>query len=268
MLQAHSILWHYLWIAPNILLLVLALLLWRSHFRQRYPIFLAFAIVEGIEQLVVYAADIIPSVAPGTWWLIFWVGLGIEGILKFALIGEIFAHLFNPYPSLAKPGKFLIRGCGIVLVLAAAVAAAYAPKDSFFGIVSGAHLLEQTIYLVESGLLVFIFAFSGYFRLKPTRAAFGIALGLGISACVHLATWAVLANGGLPTSRRGIFDFVNMATYHVCVVIWFYYLLVSPKVSRKNTIPPKGPSAGPPIGPTPEEDLEVWNRELERLVHP
>src|SRR5271169_4530986 len=138
MLQAHSSLWHYLWVAPNLFLLVLALLMWRRRLHQRYPFFFAFAIVGAIEQLVVYAADIMPSVSPGTWWLIFWAGLVVEGLLKFALIGEIFAQVFVPYPSLASLGKFLIRAVGVLLILAAAISAAYAPQDSLFGIVSGA----------------------------------------------------------------------------------------------------------------------------------
>ena len=104
MLQAHSPLWHYLWVAPNVFLLVLAWLLWRRGLHKRFPFFVAFAIVGAVEQLVVYAADLIPSVAPGTWWLIFWAGLVAEGLLKFALVGEIFAHIFDPYPSLAKIG--------------------------------------------------------------------------------------------------------------------------------------------------------------------
>jgi len=50
-----------------------------------------------------------------------------------------------------------------------------------------------------------------------------------------------------------------MGTYHGCVLLWFYYLLV-PK-----HIPPKPPdSPPPPEGPL---DLEVWNQELERLLH-
>jgi hypothetical protein len=139
-------------------------------------------------------------------------------------------------------------------VLAATLAAAYAPQDGRFGIVSGAHMLDQTIYLVESGLLVFTFLFSSYFHLSWIRALFGIILGLGISACVHLATWAMLANGGLPDSKRVILVFLNMATYHVCVLIWFYYLLVPGKVLVKPSVP------------LPENDLDVWNRELERLA--
>lgn len=255
MLQAHSPLWHYLWAAPNVFLLLLALLLWRRGLNKQYPVFFAFAILGAIEQLVVYATDVIPSVTPGTWWLIFWTGLLVEGLLKFALVGEIFAQIFAPYPSLAKVGKFMIRGVGVVLVLAAALAAAYTPKDGLFGIVSGAHLLEQTIYLIEAGLLAFIFVVSSYFRLSLDRPVFGIALGLGISACVQLATWAVMANGGLP-EKRHLLDLLNMATYHVCVLIWFYYLLVPQKAAASAAVP------------LPENNLEVWNRELERLVQP
>ncbi len=149
----------------------------------------------------------------------------------------------------------LIRAIGIMLVLTAAVAAAYAPKDSLFGIVSGAHFLEQTIYLIECGFLVFIFLFAAYFRLRPVRPVLGIALGLAISACVHLATWAIIANGGLSNSIRSRLDFVRMASYHICVLIWFYYLLVPQRATVSSAIP------------LPENNLAVWNRELERLVH-
>jgi hypothetical protein len=140
------------------------------------------------------------------------------------------------------------------LVLAAALAAAYGPKDSIFGIVSGAHILEQTIYLIESGLLAFIFGLSFYFRLSFNRPLFGITLGLGVSACVHLAAWAVIANAGLHDQTRYLLDFLEMATYHLCVLIWFYYLLVPGKVVTKSAVP------------LPENNLDVWNRELERLV--
>ena len=256
MLQAHSFLWHYLWLAPQALLLVLAFLIWRRGLWKRFPAFFAFALFSSLGQFALYIADIAPSVSAENFWRVDWATLLIEGPLKFVLIGELFAHIFGSYTSVARLGKLLIRTVGVILVLTAAVAAAYAPKDSLIGIISDAHLLDQTIYLIESGLLLFIFLFAAYFTLKPTRLVFGIALGLAISACVHLATWAISANGGLPASRRVVLAFVEMATYHACVLIWFYYLLVPQKVSAE------------PAVPLPENNLEVWNRELERLVHP
>jgi hypothetical protein len=253
MLQAHSILWDYLWIAPNVLLLFLALLAFRR-LRRQFPIFIIFALVMGAEQLSLYVADVIPSVNPATWWKMFWAGLLIEALLKFALIGELFSRLFGLYSSLAKLGKSLISGLGVVLVFVAALAAAYTPKDHINWILSGAHVLEQTIYLIECGLILFLFLFAAYFKLTWNRYAFGIALGLGVSACLHLACWALLANGNLAPQYRVLLDFLRMTAYHLCVLIWFYYLLVPQRSVITPAIPP------------PEHHLELWNRELERLL--
>ncbi len=255
MLQAHSLLWHYLWVAPNVLLLVLAILLRKRRSAIQPRIFFAFAILSSIGELAVYAADVLPPVDATTFWYVDWADLVLEGVLKFVLIGEIFALLFGSYAALAQLGKTVIRGAGIVLVFAAAMAAAYAPKNEFFGIISGANLLKQTTYLIECGVLVSIFLFSAYFHLSWPRQAFGIALGLSVSACIHLSTWALIDNSGLPHSTRVMLTFVNMATYHACVLIWFYYLLVPAKVATKSAVP------------LPENNLDVWNRELERLVH-
>jgi hypothetical protein len=263
MLQAHSLLWHYLWVAPNVLLFIFGVTMWRRGLQKKYPVFIAFAIIGSLVQLAVYAADIVPTVSAKAWWGIFWAGLLIEALLKFALVGEIFAHAFDSYRSIARLGKLLIRGVGVALVIAAALAAAVAPKDSPYGIISGAHILQQTIYFVESGALIFIFLFAAYFRLKMDRLTFGIAFGLAISAVVHLGTWAVLANQELPAAKRAIFDFLNMGTYNVCVLIWFYFFLKSGKAPTL----PSFYSPDLPSSPRLDEDLDVWNRELERLIH-
>jgi|SRR5271155_3577404 len=256
MLQAHSLLWNYLWVAPHLLLLLLAILLWRRKFHRQYPVFLIFAVATAIGSLAVYAADEIRSVSGNTFWRVDWASLLVDALVKFALIGEIFGRVFGLYPSLAKLGKSSITGVGVVLVLLATLAAADTPKDNIHGIVSGAHILEQTIYLIECGLILFLFVFAAYFKLSWSRSAFGITLGLGVSASVHLATWALMANGKFPAQYRIFLDFLNMAAYHVSVLIWFYYLLIP----EKNISEPRDP-------PPPGHDLEIWNQELERLLH-
>ncbi len=265
MFQAHSLLWHYLWVAPNLLLLILALLMWKRRLIPQVPVFFAFAILTALTELTEYATDVIPTVSAATYWRADWANLLIQGVLKFALVGEIFAHVFGSYESIARLGRLLIRALGVGLVFAAAIAAAYAPKNSHFGIISGAWLLDQTTFIVESGLLVFIFVFSLYFHLVWDRRLFGITLGLSISSCVHLASWAVL-NLRLPDSKRIIFVFLNMATYHAVVFIWYYYLLVPGKTTH-NAPPSQVP---PPMGLSidlPEHQLEAWNEELERLIN-
>lgn len=269
MLQAHSLLWHYLWIAPNFLLLLLAVILWGRGMSERLPVFWAFAVLSSLGQLAVYAADVAPSITPATFWKVAWTGLVVDGALKFILVGAIFEQVFGRYASIARLGKSIIRALGAILILSATLAAALAPQDGRFGIVSGAYMLDQTIYLVECGLLLFIFVFASYFHLSWGRPWFGITLGLSVSACVHLASWAVMANGGLPDAKRVLFVFLNMATYHACVLIWFYYLLVPHSVSE-NLVPSTHLAEGPsPLGEAAHEgNLDVWNRELERLIHP
>jgi hypothetical protein len=267
MLQAHSSLWNYLWVAPNLLLLLLAFLLFRRGIHKIYPCFVAFALIGAIGELVNYAADLSQSISGETFWRIFFSVLVIAALLKFALIGEIFTKVFGGYVSVARLGKLFIRGAGIVLVLAAALAAAFTPQDGAFGIISETHILEQTVHLITAGLLLAVFAMASYFKIRPDRRTFGIALGLGISASVHLATWGLAANAGIPTEKRAILDFINMSTYHGSVLVWYYYLLV-PENSA-----PTPPSGGPPtppsnILPDREVDLRDWNRELERLTHP
>lgn len=255
MLQAHSLLWHYLWVAPSVLLLILGFGLWRRGVHRQHPFFLAFVLASALEQLTLYAFDIIPSVEALTWWRCFWAGLILESILKFALLGEVFAHVFSPYLAIAKLGKHAIGAAGVLLIFASSLAAALTPVDGLFGIVSGAHLLQQTIYIIECGILVSIFGFSSYFKIGMPSADRGIAVGLSISACVHLANWALVANSSLPDDTRVVLDFINMATFHICVLMWIYYLLVPRRVLATTT----------PIA-LPENNLALWNRELERLL--
>jgi hypothetical protein len=255
MLQAHSFLWNYLWVAPNLFLILLGIVLWNRGIGRRFPWFLAFCFLSGAGDLAAYLADVIPSVSPENFWLVFWANLVIESVLKFLVIGEIFSFLLEPYPSIARMGKALVSGIGAVLVLVSSAIAGLGHGDNTHFLISGAHLLEQTVFIIESGLIIFLFAFASHFHLAWDRFSFGVLLGLGISSCEHLATWAIIANASPSEQVRTLFAFLNNATYHFSVLIWFYYLLVPGKVMVK---------AGEP--PPPADTLAAWNRELERLL--
>jgi uncharacterized membrane protein len=255
MLQPHSLLWHYLWIGPHILQAALAFILWRRGIHKLFPVFFTYLIFEAIEEFTLYGMDLIPSISANMWWLACCVGLVIEGFIRLALIGELFFHLLRSRPAIARVGGRLITCTGAVLVLLATMAAAYAPVDSQqFALGYRGHLLQQTLYMIECGLILFLFLFTAVFNLSWDRATFGIGLGRGISSSVHLATWAVVANGGLLQTRH-LLDFLNFATYHLCVLIWFYFLLVPQKTAATSAVS------------LPENNLDIWNRELERLLH-
>jgi hypothetical protein len=256
MLQAHSFLWNYLWVAPNVLLLTLAIVLASRGQGRQFLSFTVFAIVSSIGEISVFLADIAPSVSAENFWRIDWANLLIATLLKFILIGEAFSHVLSRYPSISRLGRILISGFGAILVFAASLMAAFSRGDSTQRLISGFHLLQQTVFIIALGLILFLFLFAAYFRLSWDRLSFGVLLGFGISACVHLSTWAIVANGSPSSVERTYIDFLNMATYHFCVLIWFYYVLVPGKVVQRSTVA------------LPDNNLAVWNRELERLLQP
>jgi hypothetical protein len=255
MLQSHSFLWHYLWLGPHILQLAVAAILWRRGFNRLFPVFFAYLVVEAIKEFVLYAMDLLPSVSFRAWWIAFCVGLIIEGVLKLCVIAELLAHVLRSKPAIASMGARLTTVSGVVLFFLAIVAAAYAPMDyPQYVWTYRAHILLQSFYIVEGGLALFLFLFVAHFKLTWDRQAFGIALSFGILFCEHMAAYSVMATGALPYIRYHLLDFLNMATYHLCVLIWCYYLLIPQKVAITSAVP------------LPENDLAVWNREVERLL--
>ena len=216
--------------------------------------FFAYLIYEACQEFVLYAMDVAPSVGWKTFWWTFCATLIVEGALKFAVIGELFGHLLRSWKALGKLGSRTVSAGGALLVLIATIVAALAPVENpEHIIISRAHILQESLYIIECGLILLTFAFAAHFRLSWGRESFGILVGFGLLSCEHMASWGIVANG-LLSSNRDLLDFLNMATYHLCVLIWCYYLLVPAKVRTPRSIA------------LPEHNLEVWNRELERLL--
>jgi hypothetical protein len=254
MFQPHSFLWHYLWVAPNVLSGLLACALWRRGLHRELRSFFVYAWFQFIWWAVLYPIDLIPSVPGEYYWRVYWGGTLIESAIVFFIISDVFTDVFGGYSALARLGRLMIRWGGALLLITATAAAAYAPAQARFLVIDASHILQEAMYIVVSGLILLLFVSATYFRLTWDHRVFGIALGLGISACIHLATWAVMANGGLADKRPQL-DMINLSTSHIAVLIWYYYLLVPHKV--------RVPKRAVPL---PENNLAVWNRELERLL--
>jgi hypothetical protein len=253
MLHPHSFLWHYLWVAPSILLVLLALFMWRRGLHREFPAFFCYAIFECAGGGIIYAIDITPAVfSAGVYWRSYFFFSIVEVFIKFLVIGEVFTHLLRHYPPLARFAKLLISGLGVVLVFTATILAAYANPAAFW-LISATRILGRSVSVVQCGLILFLFLFAAHFHLRWRSPVFGITLGFGIVASVYLAYWALLA-GWLFGQKTYLLDFLNMATYHICVLIWFYYLLVPQKSAAVSAVA------------LPEHNLDIWNRELERLL--
>jgi len=253
MLQAHSFLWHYLWLGPHILQLGLAFLFWRRGLHRQFPVFFAYLILEAAEEFLLYWMDVSPAFGSATWWHTFLAGSVAEGLLRFAIIVELLRHLLQPWTTLVRVGRNLVGGVGLALILFAGVVELARGPNRTNWLINIAHDLQSSFFLVQAGLILSVFLFANHFRIVWERVTYGIALGFAIVWCEHLAIWTILATG-IVTSARAPLDMVNMATYHVVVLVWLYYVLVpEPAGMRPPSVPPNA-------------NLEIWNREMERFL--
>ena len=251
MLQPHSFLWHCLWVAPCVLLAALVLLMRRRGLHREFPAFFCYAIFESVGVGILYAIDLSP-VSAATYWRSSFCFLAVETLIKFVVIGEVFTYLLRQYPSLGRLAKLLISGVGIVLIFTATIIAAYATPAAFW-FISATRILGRSVSVVQCGRILFVLLFAARFQLSWKRPVFGITLGFGILASAYLAHWALMADW-LFGQRSYLLDFAIMVTFLVCVLIWFYYLLVPQKSVTTSAVF------------LPENNLDIWNRELERLL--
>jgi hypothetical protein len=95
MLYPHSLLWHYLWVGTDALLLILALLTWRRQLYRLFPAFFVYLVFEGMQGLTLYVMDLAPGVSADVFWRASIAFLVMEAIVKLAVIREIFSDLVN-----------------------------------------------------------------------------------------------------------------------------------------------------------------------------
>jgi hypothetical protein len=260
MLHPHSLLWHYLWVGPHALEICLAVLIWQRGLRELSPVFFAYLFCEAAQTFTLYVMGVVLLVSPLAWYSAMFAGTAIQALLKIAVTWEVFCHLTGRRPDAARYGRWLFPCVAALLMAAAALAAAHAPIDRGMPIASRTRILQETHYILASGLWLFTFLFAAYFHLTWNKWDFGIAFGSSVSACVHLGTWAVVVNG-VHLQKPYLLDFLNMTTYHICVLIWFYYLLspIRTRMAAANS-PPSKTKTNPPNTPAVSRLWPAWTR--------
>ena len=245
-------LFYYLWIAPHILLAIVLTVMIRRKLYKQFPMFLFYSAFELFQFLVLFAVSRSGSFSAGQYRGMFSLGTAISTVLRFGIIYEIFTQMFRDYPGLNELGRTLFRWATVGLLLIAAAMAAATHGNGAYHPVVVLSVLDRTVSLMQCGLLLFLFLFSRYFALSWRNCAFGLALGFGVFASIELATSAIRSQIG--SSRADFMDLVVMAAYHCCVLIWVFYLFVPERSTHRTS------------KRLPEEDLEVWNHELQRLL--
>ena len=82
------------------------------------------------------------------------------------------------------------------------------------------YAFDQTLNILQCGLLSFVFMWHRYLGLKMQDLVVGIALGMGLLAGLEPLLHA-LENSRAVDSQ--VVNLLRMGTYHISVLIWLYF---------------------------------------------
>jgi hypothetical protein len=243
--------WNYLLIAPRLLLLVVFLALLRHRRYRQFPVFFAYVVSDFVQAAVLLPMIFLHSRRNDIYATAFYSGLALSTALRFGIIHEIFAHMFRNYALLQRLGKPLFRWVTVGLLLVGLALAAYQGGHDVHPLATMVHALDLAASLLQCGLLFGLFLFSSYLGLSWRSHLFGIALGLGAFASANLVAAAIRSQTGFLYNTA--LNYFAMGTYQCCVLVWVFYLLAPERVTQYT------------VKTLPENDLEVWSQELQRL---
>jgi hypothetical protein len=255
----YSFLSLYLWVAPHLLLGVIALLLIKRRLHTTFPLFFLylwyeiaeFLVLFSIARLHVFAA--IPKLNHGTWYVRVFVITGvISAALRFGVTQEIFNRIFREPHKVDALAWASLRWAVALLLLGAVVFSIFLSGQAPVTLIAGEIWVGRGIAVIQCGMVLFLLLFSRLLGLSLGSWMFGIALGFGILSSAELAYFA-LRTGELSTSIVRALNLLLTGGYHLAVLIWIGYL-VAP---AKETVQPREL----PIG-----DIRHWNSELERFL--
>src|ERR1700733_5747104 len=150
MLYPHSLLWHYLWVGPDLILVGLAFLTWRRGLHRLFPAFFAYLIFEAVQGLTMWVMDVSTSVvSDDEYWRSRILVLVLEAFVKLAVVWELFSHILRQRLALVESGRRLFIYAGAVLLALAATTAMRAPV-LHYAILSYARIIAQSVYLIEA----------------------------------------------------------------------------------------------------------------------
>ena len=252
MMHWYKFLLLYLWIAPHVLLAIVAVLMLIRRLYTSFPAFFLYTWYE-IAEFVLLFVIAVTGLNKGAWYMHAYLAtLAIGTALRFGVIQEIFSNVFREHVQLHALARISLRWTTGFLLATAVLGAIFAFAQTSDSAIADVAWLGRGIALIQCGLVLFLLMFSRLFGLSLESYVFGIALGFGILSSVELANWA-LHTGSLTDSTARVLNLLPTGGYHVAVLLWLGYLVApARRVLQPSDVP---------VG-----DMNQWNQELERFL--
>src|SRR4030081_2101492 len=147
----------YLWIAPHLLLGVVAALLWKRRVHIKFPVFTLFVWYEIAEFIVLFTIS--RTGLNQNWYVrIFPLTLAISAVLRFGVIQESFNNIFGEERKLMALARVSLRWTSACLILAAFLVSIFAFDQTSNSLIAGAAWVGRGVAIIQCGLVLFLFA--------------------------------------------------------------------------------------------------------------
>jgi len=248
----------FLWIAPHLLLGVVAVVLCQRRLYRKFPCFFVYVLYEIAEFILLFAMYSVLGLTSKPYAYAYCATLLFSIALRFGVIDEVSKDLFRESQFLKVTARRLLQGVAGLLLVVAILLAVYSPGDNRFGFVGGILVINRGAAMVQIGLLLYLLLFSSFQGLYWRRPAFGIALGVAILTSVDLAIYALRAVFA-SVAGQAILSLLTTGISFVCVSIWIGYLRAPEVEPASLVVVPHGVVISP-------NEVEAWSRELQHLL--
>jgi hypothetical protein len=229
-----EILKYVLWIGAPIVQGYLLGVMVRRGLRRDFPAFFAYTVFA----LISFVANFTTChYSYKLYFCVFWISSIINVGMAFAVIREIFYTIFRPFDSLRDLAQVLFKWVSIVMLVVAVVGVISAGHAGAIDrLMQTMYVIERSVYVMQVGLLLFLFLFSGLVGLTARSHVFGVALGFGIFAAGNLLYFTIFSAFGI-SSGASAFVLLKMLFYNASCIIWLSYLH-SPDPERMLAVEP------------------------------
>lgn len=238
-----------LWVPQPILLLAVAVVMFRRRLHKDFPVFFAFVLAE----ILIFAVEfpVHELAASNVYFYTFWIAAVVNLLFQFKIIHEIFLDILRPYHALKDLGTALLKWAALIMILVSVV---FISTNSEWINPLGRIVfsLQRCVRVVQCGIILFLLAFCRPLGVSWRRPSFGIALGFGIIAGVELINFALFTGGHISNDTVSL---LNMGSYNLGVLLWLSYAVLNrPGLPSAVLVPQRWDHALMEIQPQPESE--------------
>lgn len=264
-MNPHLTLYRYLWVAPHVLLVAVAIVMFRKRLHREFPVFFAYLFFELLQFCVLYAMYLHLLRVSGWVYGQFDLYGRVGSIaLHFGILHELFESPVKHDASLRRTTARALNWVTGLLVVLASVFIGIQYYNSLGHRLLPPYATVEALNIAQCFLLVLVFLWHRYLGLRMSTIVFGIALGMGLTSSLEPLIQAWKDSVAVTSSR--VPDYLQMVTYHCTVLVWLCAVIAHKTFNQRSGAPPK-------FGSSPQSGgrrlLEVRESldEMEKVVH-